>query len=214
VLVRTEPPHRKRDVPLNASLLVVFSEPVDPGTVTTEVVRLFRGTVPVAGRVQLDPSGVKAVFQPEAALDPGTEYTLGVTSGVKDLSGDSLPAPVAVGFETQSDVSSAAGTYERQTPHSLPGYHSRYVLREDGGFELQYETVTWGNFAYTGHYWLTDSVIDFRFDAWNRAGPWDAVGTLMGDSLVVNFNTVMQLADFEDGVYERPPIPSPVGRLR
>ncbi len=44
IIVRTDPPRGKTRVPLNSVIVVVFSEPVDDGTVTPTSVRLLRGT--------------------------------------------------------------------------------------------------------------------------------------------------------------------------
>jgi hypothetical protein len=59
--------------------------------------------------------------------------------------------------------------------------------------------------GWSGRYARTDSVIFFRYNAWSTAGALDARGTLRGDTLLVQYNTVMQLTDFEDGVYVRAP---------
>ncbi len=40
VIVRTSPPPHKRDVPLNARMAIVFSEPIDAATLTDGSVRL------------------------------------------------------------------------------------------------------------------------------------------------------------------------------
>lgn len=100
VIVRVSPTPRMRDVPLNMSLLVVFSEPVDPATVTDQTVRLFKGGVSVAGEVELDPEGIRVTFLPAVALDPNTDYSLDVTTGVKDLSGEALAEPSQIPFTT------------------------------------------------------------------------------------------------------------------
>ena len=201
VIVRTDPPPGKRDVPLNAIIVVVFSEPVDSATVSTISIKLTRIGVTVSGQVTLAADGLSATFQPDAPLLSTADYILTVTTAVADLDGDGLEAPVTVGFVAQNAVTSPAQVYERITPHWDPGYHSRYVLREDSTFELQYETQTWGDFAYTGRYSLSGSIITFDWDGWSTAGPWGATGTLLGDSLVVEYNIIMQLSDFEDGVY-------------
>lgn len=100
------------------------------------------------------------------------------------------------------DTSSTAQVYDRESPHTIPaGALSRYVLYKDGRFELQYSTDSWGDFAYTGRYSRTGSVITFNFDAWSAAGPWEATGTIDGIRLVVEYNVVMGLSDFENGVY-------------
>jgi hypothetical protein len=110
------------------------------------------------------------------------------------------------GPKTPSDFpppSRPADIYNRTSPASIPG-NSRYVLYEDGTFSLQYVRPDWGFFAYSGRYSRTDSSITFQFDDGNSAGPWLADGTVAGNSLTVEYNLVMGLADFEDGVFIRP----------
>jgi len=102
VVVRTEPPPRKRDVPLNAVMVVVFSEPIDPATLDTATVRLLRGTTPLAGAVGLRTgSDLVAEFVPESPLAAATTHRLVVTRGVRDLAGDSLEAMVEGDFTTE-----------------------------------------------------------------------------------------------------------------
>ena len=78
--------------------------------------------------------------------------------------------------------------------------NSRFVLYDDGTFELQYAAQG----SYAGTYTETSGVVVFAWQGWSVAGPWGATGTLAGDSLAVNYNTIMQLSDFEDAVYVRP----------
>ena len=60
-----------------------------------------------------------------------------------------------------------------------------------------------GFFEYRGHYSRADSSIVFSFDGWSIAGPWLATGIVRRDSsIVVRYNVIMQLSDFEDGVYK------------
>jgi hypothetical protein len=84
---------------------------------------------------------------------------------------------------------------------------SRYVFYDDNSFELQFVGARFGFFKYTGRISRTDSRITFDWDGWSAAGPWAATGTLRGDSLRVEYNLVMQLTDFIDGVYVRTPTP-------
>jgi len=74
---------------------------------------------------------------------------------------------------------------------------SSYVLYPDGTFD-----VPMGASDYRGTYiQRTDGTIDFNFYGWNTAGPWKAAGTLSGEQLIVRYNVVMGLSDFEDAVY-------------
>ena len=101
VIVRTEPPVGKRDVPLNASLVIVFSEPVNGGTLTSSTVQLFHGSTAIAGTATLlQGTATSAVFTPASALSPNTDYQLTVTQGVQDLQGDPLPTQAIVSFTT------------------------------------------------------------------------------------------------------------------
>lgn len=112
VVVRTDPPPRKRDVPLNAAMLIVFSEPIDPATLTSATVQLLRRTLLVGGRLEFaDSARLSATFAPDAALAPSTDYELVVTEGILDLDAEPLASPVSVGFTTEG----CGGT-----PNSIP----------------------------------------------------------------------------------------------
>lgn len=80
---------------------------------------------------------------------------------------------------------------------------SRFVLGDDGRFELRYEGIGHyrGAYAYSRE---TDS-ITFRWEGWSVAGPWGATGSIKDDVLTVSFNIIMQLSDFEDASYKRIP---------
>lgn len=110
IVVRTDPPPQRRDVPLNAVLLVVFSEPVDAETLTPSSVQLLLdGGVPVDGIVasgnDANLAATLATFAPAEPLLPEAEYTLRVTQEVEDLDGDALEAPATVEFETEPEGS-------------------------------------------------------------------------------------------------------------
>lgn len=105
IVVRTDPPPRKRDVPLNAAIVIVFSEPVTGSSLTSTSVRLLQGGAAIPGTVKfidpsLDATQVIAEFVPDAPLAPQTEYELVVTSDVRDLSGETLLTPVTTAFTT------------------------------------------------------------------------------------------------------------------
>jgi hypothetical protein len=81
---------------------------------------------------------------------------------------------------------------------------SRFVLYDNGAFVLQYPPSSLGDGAYRGQYHDANGVIMFMFN-WGGQGnvftPWDATGTLKGDSLTVQYIEGMQHADFENAVY-------------
>ena len=106
-VVRTMPPKDATDVVLSASVMVVFSEPVDPSTVTTENVRLETNGAPVAGTLTVNGDGLWAVFMPDEPLNSLSTYTLVVSTAVLDLEGDPLEEEVVATFKTQSSLERA-----------------------------------------------------------------------------------------------------------
>ncbi len=70
---------------------------------------------------------------------PGGRFT--VTLSVTDDRGAATTAVKQVDV-TEGIAPDRSGTFERETPHSSPHRHSRYVIRQDGTFELQTETGT------------------------------------------------------------------------
>jgi alpha-tubulin suppressor-like RCC1 family protein len=110
VVVRTDPPPRKPDVPLNAVMLVVFSEPIDAATLTASAVQLLLNGAAVAGTLQVgDGLNLTAVFAPDEPLAPGAAYTLVVTQAIRDLDGEALAEELRVEFTTVTD--SATGVW-------------------------------------------------------------------------------------------------------
>ena len=111
VVVRTDPPARKRDVPLNAYLEVVFSEPIAPSTATS--IQLLLAGAPVSGQVTVRADGLRAQFQPDNLLAPNTDYVLSIPTDVADLSGDHLSQPIESQFTTGTDVAKASVATEQ-----------------------------------------------------------------------------------------------------
>lgn len=107
IVVRTEPAKGKRDVPLNARIVIVFSEPIGGATLTSAGIHLRQGAVDVAGDLRfMDDAHLTAEFVPDAPLSPGTDYALMITQSLLDLDGDPLAAPVSVEFATASATAS------------------------------------------------------------------------------------------------------------
>jgi alpha-tubulin suppressor-like RCC1 family protein len=101
-VVRTVPPKDATDIVLSASVVVVFSEPVDSSTVTAENLQLQIDGEPVEGTLALSDDGLRAEFIPTEPLKAGTTYTLVITSGVLDLQGDALEEEVRTTFTTEN----------------------------------------------------------------------------------------------------------------
>jgi len=101
-----------------------------------------------------------------------------------------------------------AGVYERSTPHSPATIHfhgsleERYIVEPSGNLCLQFKSGPSPSFEYTGRQVGTSpDAITLAFDDDDR---WSAAARLEGACLVVDYNTLMDASDFEDGVYCRP----------
>lgn len=122
-VVRTVPPKGATDVVLSATIMVVFSEPIDDNTSTTETVQLLLDGAPVDGTLELSADGLRATFTPAAPLQQATVYTLVITAGVLDLQGDALEEEVLATFTTAGGLDA--------------GFRHTCVTRSDG-------TYCWG----------------------------------------------------------------------
>ena len=121
VVVRTNPPAGKRDVPLNLRVLVVFSEPMNPASVTGATVRLELGGAAVGGTVAVSADGLEATLEPETELQSGSEYTI-VVDDVRDSDGYALGAAVQAGFTTVAAGGNAVGLrFEQQPDNAIAG---------------------------------------------------------------------------------------------
>src|SRR5699024_349725 len=80
------------DFPVEASPFVLFSEPVDPNTVTSGSITLLKTpkTSPTPVPATLRVEGATVVVDPATALDPATNYAIAFNQAgvVKDLAGN------------------------------------------------------------------------------------------------------------------------------
>jgi alpha-tubulin suppressor-like RCC1 family protein len=102
VVVRSSPGMRATDAPSLLRIGVVFSEPVSEPTVNENTVTIILRDQPVPGRVELSKDGLLAEFVPEDSLVPGYTYTLLVSRGVQDRSGDALAQEYRIEFTVMS----------------------------------------------------------------------------------------------------------------
>jgi hypothetical protein len=105
------------DVPINAKVGVIFSEAMDPLTVTNVTFTLKQGNTPVLGTISY--SNVTAVFVPLNNLAYNTVYTVTITTGVKDLAGNPLAAPYTLSWTTGMAPDTIAPNVKSTTPTDL-----------------------------------------------------------------------------------------------
>jgi methionine-rich copper-binding protein CopC len=102
VVPPTSPANGDTNVPVNTTVTVKFSEDMNASTVNTTTfnVKTTLGSIPVAGSVFYNTTTRVATFTPSANLAPNTSYTVTVTSGAKDLSGNGLALEAVFSFRT------------------------------------------------------------------------------------------------------------------
>ncbi|MFZ1730938.1 MAG: Ig-like domain-containing protein [Bacteroidota bacterium] len=84
-VISTIPVNAATNVPNNQKIAAIFSEIMDPLTITTASFTLMEGLTPVAGTVSY--VGVTATFTPTNALVHSTIYTARITNAVQDVAG-------------------------------------------------------------------------------------------------------------------------------
>lgn len=103
-IVRTRPVRGKRDVVLNEIIVVVFSEPVDPATITPATIELKGAGIPVPASLSLSADGLMLELRPSEHLAPDTEHRLTITTAVQDREGEALEQAYSTDFTTGGDV--------------------------------------------------------------------------------------------------------------
>jgi Tol biopolymer transport system component len=139
VVVRTRPRKGRTAVPINFHVGIIFSEPLDPASVTAGSVQLLRGAEPVPTTLQLRPDGLAVELFPGQLLDHETEYTIVVTTEVRDLSGDRPETSFTSSFTTapREFRDKIAFQSNRAGPTEI------YVMNSDGSdvARLTYEVI-------------------------------------------------------------------------
>jgi hypothetical protein len=100
-VVDIQPSNRKTDVSPNTVVIVVmFSEPMDPSTITQASIII--GNVNGNPNYTVTPFGTAAIIniKPPSALDPNNDYTVIVTTRVKDLAGNAMTDAFLANFRT------------------------------------------------------------------------------------------------------------------
>ena len=102
-VISTSPDNKGINVPINQKISVTFSEAMDPATINkaTFMVIPSNGTETIRGTVSY--AGSTATFASNSNLAYNTLYTVTITSGVKDLAGNTLTNNYVWSFTTTSE---------------------------------------------------------------------------------------------------------------
>ena len=94
----TDPTSNETGVIISKTIRANFSKAMDPNTINVLTFQLKQGINPISGAVTY--SGTTASFIPTANLSANTLYTATITTGAKDLFGNSLAANYTWNFTT------------------------------------------------------------------------------------------------------------------
>jgi hypothetical protein len=88
-------------VALNASVFIVFSEPVNSTTITPSTITVAgQGVGAVSGSINYNAASSAVTFTPASALQNDVLYTVTVTTGVRDVAGNALATNFSSTFRT------------------------------------------------------------------------------------------------------------------
>ncbi|MDO9263221.1 MAG: Ig-like domain-containing protein, partial [Desulfosalsimonadaceae bacterium] len=95
----TSPPDGAADVPINRASTAIFSEEMDPLTITTATFKVTGpDETPVSGAVTY--VGLTAIFTPSDNFEYDTPYTSMITTRAKDLAGNPMESPYVWSWTT------------------------------------------------------------------------------------------------------------------
>ncbi|HVU45322.1 MAG TPA: Ig-like domain-containing protein [Terracidiphilus sp.] len=95
-LLSLSPGSNAGGMPINSNIIAVFSQPMNRTTITTSSVLLYlnsnpgQGNIPVAGTVNVDPTGRVMTFAPSSLLAVNSTYYLQMTNAIKDATGNTF----------------------------------------------------------------------------------------------------------------------------
>ena len=135
-VISTVPANAATVVAINVKPAAIFSEAMDPATITTAHFTLKQGTTVVSGAVTY--VGLVATFSPAANLAANTLYTATITTGAKDLAGNRLASNKVWTFTT------GAAAVSGQAPVVL-GTAGNYVILAKTGISTTGTTAIVGD---------------------------------------------------------------------
>lgn len=113
------------NVPLSGTVIVTFSEAIDPSSVAganlANILLADAGGTRIEGVASLSQGNTVLTFRPTTALAPNASYRITIGTGVKDTSGYGLVADVTAQFEsldTNPPAQPAAGQLSASIPNA------------------------------------------------------------------------------------------------
>ncbi len=84
----------------SAVVEIIFSEPVDPVSLSSNNFYLVEGIKKLSGRINLDDTGLRATWTPKEAYGSDKEIAVVLSTGIRDMNGNNLQNPWNGNFRT------------------------------------------------------------------------------------------------------------------
>ncbi|MBI5417584.1 Ig-like domain-containing protein [Candidatus Poribacteria bacterium] len=97
------PANGSSEIPISSKLVITFSEPINKTTINMNTFYLSNGRDIISGKINYD-NELTATFTPLRELQQNTEYTIKITNGIKDISGNSLNMEYTYKFTTVKEI--------------------------------------------------------------------------------------------------------------
>lgn len=121
----TSPANGNTGVALNSIIRAIFSEPINPNTLTANAFIVLSvgtsGGTTVSGTIAYSAETMTATFTPSSLLGIDTTYTISITTGVEDEVGNPMAATFSWSFTTGSAIDNS--------PPSFPGNDPQLVAQ-------------------------------------------------------------------------------------
>lgn len=114
----TNPAIGATGVPINRKITAAFSKPMNPATISAATFTLASATTTITGVVAYDAASNIATFAPAANLAANTAFTATITTGAKDLAGNSLASNFVWAFTQPAP--SLTPPHPPSVPRTLP----------------------------------------------------------------------------------------------
>jgi OOP family OmpA-OmpF porin len=137
----TDPGKGAMDADINKQISVAFSEPMDAASINDQTITLLKGDVPVPGKVRAF-SATAATFTETDRLEPGTQYTGKVSTGVKDLAGNAMRSDYVWSFTTAPVPVPKVVTNTVTKTETKVVVVSKFVMLGNTHFEFDKATLT------------------------------------------------------------------------
>lgn len=163
----TNPVLNATGVPVNSAIQVTFSKPMDAGSITGFTFLVNDGIYPIGGQVFYYPGSMTAIFVPANLLSYDTNYTATITTGVRDVIGNAIPADYTWSFTTEDMFDTTPPAVNKINPDRNAARVSVHNKEIAASFTKPMDagSITWSTFLVSDRNGiLLDGDIKYRAD--------------------------------------------------